>query len=232
MSAKLSGAQNVWARARAQPNFFQRTKALNVYVFWLLKSNSSLFWNVFLPFEVLISTFIIAQNFCWFSNSRFLKESGIQSSLAKSPIHLLLHFNDIWLSSYHVIEWNCNVTGALAKKEESLLFQLTVAVKFSLSFFTNRVRIEMKSHTIGLNSFLQWVTEKLFFKLVFFAYISVTTWSTKKLFNFIYFLVRRAFRWKKTFKIRSQNQLIFAKTLFCQKNVSYLKKSAIQKFKK
>ena len=34
---------------------------------------------------------------------------------------------------------------------------------------------------------------------------------------------------RKKFQIQSQNQLIFAKTMFCQKKVSYWKKSAILK---
>ena len=67
------------------------------------------------------------------------------------------------------------------------------------------ISIWMKNSPLNFFSMIQ-----LFLKFVFFAYISGTTF----------------------FQIRSQNQLIFAKTLFCQKKVSYWKKSAIfEKFK-
>ena len=58
--------------------------------------------------------------------------------------------------------------------------------------------------------------------------------SSKKVFLYLFASLSEEFSDKKKIicEIWSQNQLIFAKTLFCQKKVSYLKKSAILKFSK
>ena len=63
---------------------------------------------------------------------------------------------------------------------------------------------------------------------MFFAYISGTTWATKKFFYIYLHPCLTSFQMKKRiFKIVSQNQLIFAKALFCQKKGIFWKKSAI-----
>ena len=64
----------------------------------------------------------------------------------------------------------------------------------------------------------------LFLKYVFFANISGTTWAIKKFLHLFASLSEEV-----SDEIWSQNQLIFAKTLFCQKKVSYWKKSDILK---
>ena len=86
----------------------------------------------------------------------------------------------------------------------------------------------------SLQKYLQSVTKihiYLFLKYVFFAYISGTTWDRKRFFTSILFasLSKELSDEKSIFEVWSQNQLIFWKTLFWQKKVSYWKKSAILK---
>ena len=81
--------------------------------------------------------------------------------------------------------------------------------------------------------YVEWVAKKhIILKLMFFVYISGTTWAKKNYLHILASLSKERSDEKIIFQIRLQIQLIFAKTLFWQKKVSYWKKSAILKTSK
>ena len=79
---------------------------------------------------------------------------------------------------------------------------------------------------------IQWVTKNTssWFWNLCFSGISTEPLELQKIYFYLFAsLSKELSDEKKSFQIRLQNQLIFAKTLFCQKKVSYWKKSAILK---
>ena len=78
---------------------------------------------------------------------------------------------------------------------------------------------------------IQWGTKKLILKLVFFAYIFGST--CKKIFTSICIYLHPCLKsFQINFKIRSQNQLIFAKTIFARKKLAIGKDAPFWKIQK
>ena len=113
----------------------------------------------------------------------------------------LRHLND-WIKASIDLRWKNYLQKSSKSKVKIAVFNLF------LQFFYDTVS-NKKTHLVDL-------------ELVFFEYMSGTTWATKSYLH----PCMKSFHLKKYFfQIRSQNQLIFVKTMFCQKKCKLWEKT-------